>query len=77
MTMSRGKPIWEKAAAGNIGSQLSAAPKIGPDIKAEIGAQLRLMYVEVVKQGVPDRFVEILRGFNGPNNDEVSKNEPS
>jgi hypothetical protein len=31
--------------------------KLGLDIKAKIGMHLRLMYGEVVDQGVPDRFV--------------------
>jgi len=35
--------------------------KLGPDIKAKIGQQLRLMYSEVVDQGVPERFVEMLK----------------
>ena len=35
--------------------------KLGPDIKAKIGQQLRAMYNDVVSQGVPDRFSEILR----------------
>jgi hypothetical protein len=35
--------------------------KLGPDIKAKIGQQLRAMYSDVVNQGVPDRFSEILR----------------
>ena len=35
--------------------------KLGPDIKAKIGQKLRAMYSEVVNQGVPDRFSEILR----------------
>jgi hypothetical protein len=47
--------------------------KLGPDIKSKIGQQLRVMYGEIVNQGVPDRFVEILRGLDGPD-DEGSKN---
>jgi len=43
------------------------AVKLGPDIKAKIGMQLRLMYGEVVDQGVPDRFVEMLRRLDDPN----------
>jgi len=35
--------------------------KLGPEIKAKIGQQLRAMYSDVVNQGVPDRFAEILR----------------
>lgn len=34
--------------------------KLGRDIQAKIGQQLRTMYDEVVKQGVPDRFTELL-----------------
>jgi hypothetical protein len=33
---------------------------LGADIKARIGQQLRAMYSDVVDQGVPDRFSEIL-----------------
>jgi len=38
--------------------------KLNPDIKSKIGQQLRIMHEEVVRQGVPDRFVEILRGLD-------------
>jgi hypothetical protein len=44
---------------------VALAPKstvrLGSDIKARIGQQLRAMYSDVVNQGVPDRFSEILR----------------
>jgi hypothetical protein len=49
--------------------------QLGIDIKAKIGQQLRLMYDEIVDQGVPERFAEILRGLDDPI-DESSKNEP-
>ena len=45
---------------------LKVVADLGPQIKAKIGDQLRLMYDEVVNQGVPDRFVEILRGLDPP-----------
>jgi len=47
--------------------------KLGPDTKAKIGQQLRIMYGEIVSQGIPDRFVEILSGLDDAN-DEESKN---
>ncbi|HKD29788.1 MAG TPA: NepR family anti-sigma factor [Xanthobacteraceae bacterium] len=50
--------------------------KLGTDVKAKIGQQLREMYDEIVEQGVPDRFAQILRGLDDPN-DESSKNEPA
>jgi hypothetical protein len=48
-------------------SEKSPVVKLGPDIKAKIGMQLRLMYGEVVDQGVPDRFVEMLKRLDDPN----------
>jgi Anti-sigma factor NepR len=41
-------------------------PVLGPDIKAKIGRQLGLMYGEIIKEGVPDRFADILRGLDDP-----------
>lgn len=40
--------------------RVGPAPKLGPDIKAKIGQQLRALYSDVVSQGVPERFVAIL-----------------
>jgi len=57
------------------GSEMKPVAKLGTDVKAKIGNQLREMYNEVVEQGVPERFVEILQGLDDPN-DEGSKNEP-
>lgn len=34
--------------------------KLGRDVQARLGQQLRAMYDEVVSQGVPDRFNELL-----------------
>ena len=41
--------------------------KLGPDIKAKIGMQLRVIYGEIVDQGVPERFVELLKRLDEPN----------
>ena len=35
--------------------------RLGQDIQAKIGQQLRAMYAEVLDQGVPERFVDLLR----------------
>jgi hypothetical protein len=35
-------------------------PTLGRDVQTKIGQQLRAMYDDVVSQGVPDRFVELL-----------------
>jgi Anti-sigma factor NepR len=74
--MNKGKPSRRKIAMDPQGSESNPVVKLGPDVKAKIGQQLRLMYGEVVNQGVPDRFAEILRGLDPPT-DEDSKHEPS
>lgn len=61
--MSDGKPLRQKK---NQGSEKPPVAKLGPDAKAKIGQHLRLMYAEVVNQGVPDRFAEILRSLDHP-----------
>lgn len=36
------------------------------EIQARIGHQLRAMYDEVVRQGVPDRFAALIRKLDDP-----------
>jgi anti-sigma factor NepR-like protein len=58
--MNRSKsPRSQSQAEVELSTKSTA--KLGPDIKAKIGQQLRAMYSDVVNQGVPDRFSEILR----------------
>ena len=52
------------------------APTLGPDIMAHFGRQLRAMYADIVAEGVPERFAEILRPLDELSN-EGSKNEPT
>ncbi|MGP0094009.1 MAG: NepR family anti-sigma factor [Xanthobacteraceae bacterium] len=40
--------------------QRKATAKLGRDVQSKIGQQLRAMYDDVLSQGVPDRFVELL-----------------
>jgi hypothetical protein len=46
----------------------SGTARVGPalnrDIQTKIGQQLRAIYDNVVDQGVPDRFVELLRNLD-------------
>jgi hypothetical protein len=35
--------------------------RLGRDVQAKIGNQLRAIYDDVVREGVPDRFVELLK----------------
>ena len=42
-------------------------PSLGGDIRGKIGQQLRDMYDDVVAQGVPDRFVDLLNQLDKQN----------
>jgi hypothetical protein len=48
--------------------------KLGRDIQAKIGQQLRALYDDVVNQGVPDRFSELLNRLD--KQDDGSKETP-
>jgi len=53
-------------AAATRGKKLHAKPaKLGRDVQARLGQQLRAMYDEVVNQGVPDRFNELIDRLDG------------
>jgi Anti-sigma factor NepR len=43
--------------------RLEESPKgrLSRDVQRKIGQQLRSMYTDVVNEGVPDRFAELLR----------------
>jgi hypothetical protein len=42
---------------------LAAGPavRLGHDIKVRVGQQLRVIYGDVMDQGVPDRFAELIK----------------
>ena len=72
-----------KAQAGR-----TAAPGkqggLNAEIQSRIGHQLRAMYDDVVRQGVPDRFAELIKKLDGPEaaaqaaagqTDQIAKND--
>ena len=52
-----------RSPAGNseMEVQPDRAAKLGPDLQAHIGRQLRSMYDEVLKEPVPDRLRDLLQ----------------
>jgi hypothetical protein len=42
---------------------------LNDEIRSRIGHQLRAMYDDVVRQGVPDRFAELIRKLDVPMSD--------
>ena len=54
----------EAATTGS--KKLNSKPaKLGRDVQARLGQQLRAMYDDVVNQGVPDRFSELINRLEG------------
>jgi hypothetical protein len=49
----------QRLEPGRRGTRAASA-SLGPDAQAKIGTQLRAMYDDIVKQGVPDRFTDLL-----------------
>jgi len=50
-------------------------PKLSREVMAAIGRELRVQYREIIIEGVPERFAEILRLLDEPS-PEGSNNEP-
>ena len=44
--------------------------KLGRDVQARLGQQLRAMYDEVLNEGVPDRFNDLVNRINGGTKDK-------
>jgi len=42
--------------------------KLSREVQARLGQQLRSMYDDVVSQGVPDRFADLINRINGDGN---------
>jgi hypothetical protein len=42
------------------------APALGPAVMRAIGRKLRAMYADIIAEGVPERFIAILRRLDGP-----------
>ena len=46
------------------------------DVQAKIGDQLRALHDDIVKQGVPDRFVELLSQLDKATKDVKGRQSP-
>jgi hypothetical protein len=42
--------------------------KLGREVQARLGQQLRAMYDDVLNQGVPDRFSDLIKRIDGNGN---------
>jgi hypothetical protein len=59
--MNERKPVEQQKSVEAAATRTKSKPaKLGREVQARLGQQLRAMYDEVVNQGVPDRFTELL-----------------
>ena len=47
---------------------------LNTEIQSRIGHQLRAMYDDVVRQGVPDRFAELIKKLDAPGSGSQNEN---
>jgi Anti-sigma factor NepR len=70
--MTERKPVgqqkpMETAATRNCKSDAKPA-KLSREVQARLGQQLRSLYDDVVNQGVPERFTELINRIDGNEN---------
>jgi hypothetical protein len=58
------KPM-ESAQMSRVKKTDGKPAKLSRDVQARLGQQLRAMYDDVVNQGVPDRFTELIDRIDG------------
>ncbi|MCC6947663.1 MAG: hypothetical protein IT539_07840 [Bradyrhizobiaceae bacterium] len=58
---------------GGPGAAEKRSGKLDKETQVKIGQQLRAMYDEVVRQGVPDRFAELLRQLEQRDDDRETQ----
>jgi hypothetical protein len=54
----------ETAAANRNKKQDAKPAKLSREVQARLGQQLRSIYDDVVNQGVPDRFTDLINRIN-------------
>jgi hypothetical protein len=63
--MKDSKSAKTKASGGGRKREGATPTALNKDIQARIGNQLRAMHDDIVQQGVPDRFVDLLSRLDG------------
>jgi hypothetical protein len=70
--MNERKPVGQQKpmeTAANRNRKPDSKPaKLSREVQARLGQQLRSLYDDVVNQGVPDRFTELINRLNGNGN---------
>lgn len=66
-------PLAGKVKPMNEASEPAADATLGREIQAKIGLQLRTLYNDIVSEGVPDRFADLLNQLDKTRDDKGSK----
>jgi hypothetical protein len=70
--MNERKPVGQQkpmeTAATRHKKDHAKPAKLGREVQARLGQQLRALYDDVVSQGVPDRFTELLNQLDETGN---------
>jgi hypothetical protein len=63
-----GKLLKKTPKRGAADQTAARTPKgrVGPEIQNRIGQHLRRLYSDVVNEGVPERFADLLRDLDKP-----------
>jgi hypothetical protein len=67
------KPTRQKAAPMSDENQHKPAPTLGPYVMRTIGRELRQQYADIIAEGVPELFAEILRKLDEPSNEPETR----
>lgn len=73
----REKPVGQQkpmeTAANRTRKSEAKSAKLGREVQARLGQQLRAMYDDVLNQGVPDRFADLIKRIDGNGNGTGNK----
>ncbi len=63
------KPTNASSRSMGDNNESKPAPALGPNDTAAIGRELRRIYGDIIAEGLPERFAEILRKLDEPSNE--------
>jgi hypothetical protein len=58
--------LTSRGSVDQIMKEVKKQGGLNAEIQSRIGHQLRAMYDDVVRQGVPDRFADLIKKLDGP-----------
>jgi len=56
--------------------KMDTGVKLGRDVMAAIGRELRVMHADIVAEGVPEKFAEILRRLDESSGEGAKRDKP-